>query len=378
MTAAAEEDVDVVAAANHDDDNDNDDDKASVLTKKEILSELKLTESEFETVDHFIEKEVQIRLEIALLEADAQAKMKAAEEAIANAKLVLAESNTALQNKTSGNSKDIITDKCAIDAIAQMISIAEKEVVAETVEEHAVSSTAEDEREEISGKEEEGEREGIKNSSTEGIDRESNENVAAAEEIPVGPPTIVRQTDKKEVLQINKITGYFKPKPKPKVVRERPKPEREVVDSNDDVAAIDKAEEEQEDTEDEEDEEYYTDEADDATSKTSNSSKKLKPNKDELPVDDNVNDEANDEANNQVEASFSILTLDDDKSYDNDDNDNDAFSGIEGTVLLLKSKVDECQAKLMDPSSSLEELTVAAQLMTQYAKTTKALKNAAL
>ena len=55
-------------------------------------------------------------------------------------------------------------------------------------------------------------------------------------------------------------------------------------------------------------------------------------------------------------------------SYTND--------GIDSTLELLYTKIEECRTKLMDPSSSMDDQTAAAQLMTQYAKSARALKRA--
>merc|ERR1712194_756081 len=42
--------------------------------------------------------------------------------------------------------------------------------------------------------------------------------------------------------------------------------------------------------------------------------------------------------------------------------------------MILQSKIEECRTKLMDPESSIEEQGVAAELMTKYALSAKALK----
>merc|ERR1740130_1324136 len=54
-------------------------------------------------------------------------------------------------------------------------------------------------------------------------------------------------------------------------------------------------------------------------------------------------------------------------------NDDD---GIDSTLELLYTKIEECRTKLMDPNSSMDDQTDAAQLMTQYAKSAQALKRA--
>ena len=54
-------------------------------------------------------------------------------------------------------------------------------------------------------------------------------------------------------------------------------------------------------------------------------------------------------------------------------NNND---GIDSTLELLYTKIEECRTKLMDPNSSMDDQTDAAQLMTQYAKSAQALKRA--
>ena len=50
--------------------------------------------------------------------------------------------------------------------------------------------------------------------------------------------------------------------------------------------------------------------------------------------------------------------------------------GIDSTLELLYTKIEECRTKLMDPNSSMDDQTDAAQLMTQYAKSAQALKRA--
>jgi hypothetical protein len=50
--------------------------------------------------------------------------------------------------------------------------------------------------------------------------------------------------------------------------------------------------------------------------------------------------------------------------------------GIDSTLELLYTKIEECRTKLMDPNSSMNDQTAAAQLMTQYAKSAQALKRA--
>jgi len=47
---------------------------------------------------------------------------------------------------------------------------------------------------------------------------------------------------------------------------------------------------------------------------------------------------------------------------------------IDGTLESLYNKIEECRAKLMDPVSTMDEQTAAAQLMTKYAKSAQALK----
>jgi len=443
-----------------------------VLTKKEMLDELQLTDSKLEAVEVMIEKEVQIRIEIALLEADAAAKMKAAEEAIRRAKSFLNEANTMQEARSGGNNNnksEIKANTTAVDAIAQMIAIAEKETVAENepVEDgradsvhHEAPSTRKDKREEISGQDEEREE----NSSTESIDKEldclqaslSTENVVAQEEMSdIGsPPSIIRQTSLHEntdeaaevatevvedtethsaevaettAIQVKfkepqpkRITEYFKPKPE--ISPERPKPERvvekcaaaptidavetgevlvkevedteETTDENvegdapdsnvaiesaeqDDSEVVeedlatspseDKAVDDADDADEIDTDVEDIDESDDATSKTSNSLKKLEENKE---VDDKSNNANEEEIS--ISRTFSMLTT----ASVSDDNNNDNFDGIEGTMILLLTKIDECRAKLTDPSSSLDEQTAAAQLMTQFAKTAKAFKKA--
>ena len=50
--------------------------------------------------------------------------------------------------------------------------------------------------------------------------------------------------------------------------------------------------------------------------------------------------------------------------------------GIDSTLELLYTKIEDCRTKLMDPNSSMDDQTDAAQLMTQYAKSAQALKRA--
>ncbi|OEU18331.1 hypothetical protein FRACYDRAFT_217139, partial [Fragilariopsis cylindrus CCMP1102] len=47
--------------------------------------------------------------------------------------------------------------------------------------------------------------------------------------------------------------------------------------------------------------------------------------------------------------------------------------GIDSTLELLYTKIEDCRTKLMDPNSSMDDQTDAAQLMTQYAKSAQAL-----
>ena len=308
--AAAAQQHDVVVADN----------EYSVLTKKEILDELQLTDSKLETVEVMIEKEVQIRVELALLEADAAAKLKAAEEAIRNAKSVFNEANFMQEAMSGGNKK---ANNSAVYAIAQMIAIAENETIAENepVEDkradsvHEAPSTGENERKEISGDA-----------------PDSNVAIESTEQ------------DDSEVVEEDLATS--------------PSDDKAVDDAVD-------ADEIDNDVED-------IDESDDATSKTSNSSKKLEENKEvsEIPVDDESNDD--NEEDIMISRTFSILTT----ASVSDDNKNDNSSVIEGTLRLLITKIDECRANLTDPNSSLEEQTDAAQMMTQFAKTAKALKKA--
>eukprot|EP00537_Pseudo-nitzschia_pungens_P003061 CAMPEP_0172379108 /NCGR_PEP_ID=MMETSP1060-20121228/69763_1 /TAXON_ID=37318 /ORGANISM="Pseudo-nitzschia pungens, Strain cf. cingulata" /LENGTH=404 /DNA_ID=CAMNT_0013106843 /DNA_START=399 /DNA_END=1613 /DNA_ORIENTATION=+ len=103
--------------------------------------------------------------------------------------------------------------------------------------------------------------------------------------------------------------------------------------------------------------EEAAEEPDDATSKTSNSSKPVEKT-DEAPT-----------GADSIEAGPPSLT----PALSTLSSKTGQPKCLEDTLLVLESKIEECRMVLMDPNSSLEEQTRSTTLMTQYAKSAKAL-----
>jgi hypothetical protein len=260
---------------------------------------------------------VQIMLEISKLEAEAKAK--AAEVAILKAKLALKEAKEGAntrQGAGNGNKDTGITE-----SIERIIANAESQIIIENTDiradsAHEASFNDEDRREE--------------NSIVDGgIDcaLAPSLNDSEFDGLPA-PPSLVYESDTSEAMPI--IINLVNP---PSIIRQSsvPSPSPESPEKS----ALESCGLEQ-------------------TSPLEASEKKQE-----------------DGDTNRAKYTKSKPEQSDENNIRSKNND-----GIDSTLEFLYTKIEECRTKLMDPNSSMDDQTAAAQLMTQYAKSAQALKKA--
>mmetsp|Transcript_22311 Transcript_22311/g.53063 ORF Transcript_22311/g.53063 Transcript_22311/m.53063 type:complete len:277 (-) Transcript_22311:249-1079(-) len=137
-----------------------------VETREAVYQELQLTKSKAEKIDSMVDREVQLRLELALLEADATAKKLAADEALRNAMNAL---NAIESADDEGDTPDI-KEEMATVAAARSIN-GTIDAVAKLMKEANAD--------------------------------EPDETLAEGREGPTSPPTIVRRTEFEEEADVH-------------------------------------------------------------------------------------------------------------------------------------------------------------------------------
>ena len=122
----AEENAD---AADDDDANANTNTNLTATNKKDVFSNLQLSDSKPETFDSMTEEEAQLRLKIAQLEAEVEAKAKAADKALKDAMSALKEvkkdhyhHQQQLPESTHMKNTNLNSITGTIDAISQILT----------------------------------------------------------------------------------------------------------------------------------------------------------------------------------------------------------------------------------------------------------------